>query len=414
MQRNTQRSIRSAFLSLAALSIFAVPLAAAQDLLLCTFNVYKLGAVDPKYDSPLEIADDEELPQRIQNIANVLAERQFDLICLQEVYSGDRGDAVIEDLVQALDTLHGRRYRYLLSEGIGQGLIPEAIAFLYDPQTVQPVLLESNGEFTDNIPIAGRDLVRSYWVAGDFDFTLIAAHLAWGNRDDRDAGYSKVAEILTDPLSFSDDEDIVIVGDFNRFGKGYSSVDFLDHDPGEFFVPNVQCFDPDVHEIKAVTVASITGLGIPDDEPQRLSTTVAQNRYAYDMVLFTPDVAEEYSAFDQPGTLGEHFGILYFDELGWPGHQPGAEQLAHDDLKEAYSDHRPLYLKFRTDTGTPDRPTDPSPGGAMFVGTAAGKRFHLRDCWTIRDSEITEEWATSAEAEADRRPCGICKPLDAP
>ncbi|MCB9848555.1 MAG: hypothetical protein H6814_09090 [Phycisphaeraceae bacterium] len=382
----------------------------ADVITICTFNVYKLGAVDPKYED-LEFGDGEEIPQRILNLADVLTVDRFDLICLQEVYAGARGEAVIDDLVQALDTRHGLRYRSLLSEHIGRGLMPEAIAFLYDPAVVRPLPVGSAGQKTENIPIPGRDLVKTAWVAGDFDFTLVAAHLAWGDEDDRDAGYRQIREILTDPASFSGDPDVLVLGDFNRFGKGFSSVDFLDHHPGEFFVPNIQFFDPAVHERKTVTKSSITGKGVPDDDPQLLSTTVAPNRYVYDMVLFTPDAAEEYTAGSAPGSLGVDFGIVYFDEPGRFGHQPGADSLGHNELKEAYSDHRPLFIRFFTDTGNADGETPTVAATTEFVGTQSGTRFHLPGCRTIRNSVITERWATAEDALADRRACGVCKPL---
>lgn len=381
----------------------------ADELTVCTFNVYKLGAVDEKYDD-VWAGMDEEIPERIQNLAAVLAEEEFDLISLQEVYSGERGHAVIQDLVQALDTFYGRRYDYVLSDYIGQGLIPEAIAFLYDPQTIEILPVTDDGDYTANIPVAGRDLVKTAWSSGDFDFTVIAAHLAWGSEDDRDDGYQTVGHILRNPLEYSEDPDVIVLGDFNRFGKGYSSVDYLDHAPGDFYAPNVQLFDPDVHELKSVTETVIADLGLGLGDPQLLSTTVAGNTYVYDMVLFTPDVTEEYTAGMAPGTLGQDFGILYFDEAGWAGHQSGAESMSHNSLKEAYSDHRPLYVRFATDRDEADLALD-DPTGVLFVGTASGRRFHLADCPTIRNSTITEEWSSESDAEADRRPCGVCKPL---
>jgi|GEM_PF-6821586 len=407
-----RRGIRSCFL--VAIGLLVTTAVRADDLLICSFNVYRLGAVDPKYEN-LQDADDEEIPERVQNLANVLATLDFDLICLQEVHAGERGHAVVGDLVHALDNLHDRRYRYVLSEAIGAGFnMTEAIAFLYNPDSIHPKEVRSDGALTDRIPIAGRDLVRSAWASGNFEFTMIAAHLAWGNADDRDAGYKAVEDILTGVTRVGDDPDVLVLGDFNRFGDNQNSVEHLDHDPGEFFVPNVQFFDPDVHEIERVTVASITGKGVPGDNPQRLSTTVAGNRYVYDMVLFTPDAAEEYVAGQTPGTLGEDFGIVYFDEAGWPGHQTGAEHLSHNDLKHAYSDHRPLWVRFRTDGAHADASgSDPLDlEVARFVGTEHGSRFHLRDCRTIRNSTLTRFWFEANDAEVERGACRVCRPLD--
>jgi len=88
-----------------------------------------------------------------------------------------------------------------MSDYIGQGLMAEAIAFMYDQNIVKPELLPGETSVVQNIEIPGRDLVRTQWEAGDFDFTLIAGHLAWSNEAHRDAGCAKVNEILwTRPL----------------------------------------------------------------------------------------------------------------------------------------------------------------------------------------------------------------------
>lgn len=394
--------------------VFLGASASGEEIEICTFNVYKLGAVAEKYDGTINPEND-EIPERVLHLASVLTERDFALICLQEVRAGAMGEAVIADLVRALDEFHDVRYDWMLSEHIGQGLIPEAIAFLYDPSRITPQPVNISGAYSDLLAIPGRDLVHTSWVAGEFDFTMFAAHLAWGSEADRDAGFLTVGLILSEPELFSEDPDVIVLGDFNRFGKGLRSADFLDHDPGDFYAPNAQFFDPDVHEIPRVTIDSIAGLGVPDDDPQRLSTTVAQNRYVYDMIMFSPDAAEEYSAGELPGTLGTDFGILYFDEAGWPGHQPGAEAMEHNDLKEAYSDHRPLWARFVIDAGDADtiiEEPEPAAEETLFVGTDSGRRFHLPTCWTIDESTITLEWTTLDDALADRRPCGVCKPED--
>ena len=294
--------------------------------------------------------------------------------------------------------------------------MPEAIAFIYDPEVVKPVLPTGHTSLAVNIEIPGRDLVRTQWVAGDFDFTLVSAHLAWGSESDRDAGYQEIESILSAsvPSDYSHDPDIIVLGDFNRFGKSYNSVDYLDYSPGKFLAPNVTIFDPLVHERKSVTVSSIQGKGIPNDDPQLVSTTVAKNRYVYDMFLLSTDVNEEYPGGDEHGVFGTDFGVICFDEVGAFGAQSGATSISsHNTLKNAYSDHRPLWMRFHTGTGDADATPeglDPIAVAVEFVGTASGKRFHLPGCRTIKNSQITERWPSREDALAERRPCGICKP----
>jgi hypothetical protein len=36
------------------------------------------------------------------------------------------------------------------------------------------------------------------------------------------------------------------------------------------------------------------------------------------------------------------------------GYQPGAEALTHEALKNAFPDHRPLWMRFKTNTNNYD------------------------------------------------------------
>lgn len=385
------------------------------ELLICTFNVYKLGSVDAKYRALEEDTDvTGDIPVRIRNLANVLAVGPFDLIVLQEVTEGIRGEWAVSDLVRDLNQRHGRHYSHFPSEGIGRGLMQEAIAFVYDPNTIQPQVLTGETSLTANIEIEGRDLARSQWRAGDFDFTLVAAHLAWGNEDDRDAGYEMIEDILKSPTpsTFSHDRDIIVLGDFNRFGNGYDSVKELAFVSSKFLAPNVTIFDPAFNTVEEAEDGSIAGTGITD--PQLLSTTVSDNNtFVYDMILITNDVAEEFTAGTGQATFGTDFGIIHFDEPNGVGFQSGADALVGNALKKAYSDHRPLWMRFRTDTGNLDN-TPSGPGSwdadVTYVGTQHGKRFHLPSCSAVRGRATPKKWTSRDQALSERGPCRRCKP----
>ena len=116
-----------------------------------------------------------------------------------------------------------------------------------------------------------------------------------------------------------------------------------------FRIPNVTIFDRDFSERKEVDDCSIEGMGIPDNDPQLLSTTVAQNTRVYDMIMFSADAGEEFPARLGEGRYGRDFGIVHFDQPNGFGFQEGADQLDHDAIKVAYSDHRPIWIRFRTD-----------------------------------------------------------------
>lgn len=315
---------------------------------LATFNVYKLGAVADKYR---EIKDwnaepEAAIPQRISNLASVIAVGGFHIVAIQEVRSGPKGYFAIKDLQRALHEKHGMNYRFFISDYIGMGLIPEAMAFLYRPHKARYKRMD--GLRSVRISLPGRDLVKTQWVSGKFDFTLISAHLAWGNETHRDAGYEKIKDIFDNPSSISSDPDIIVLGDFNRFGKGFESVKKLHYDSAKFLAPNITFFDPEFNSRKEVTQASISGKGVPGEDAQLVSTTTAGNKKVYDMILFSADSAEEFPPGSREAEYEKDFGIIHFDESGGFGYQSNADTLSHEALKSAYSDHRPLWIRFKT------------------------------------------------------------------
>ena len=286
--------------------------------------------------------------------------------------------------------------------------MPEAIGFLYRPSVLKPELLSGQDALTKIEEISGRDLVRTQWTAGDFDFTLYACHLAWSNEQDRIDGFQKVGEILSTPTPspYSTDPDIIFLGDFNRLGEGYEAVKAMNFDPTSHRAPNVTLFDPDFSEIEEVPSVWSDD---PDATPavaQHLSTTVADNRRVYDMVLFTPDVDEEFPGDEVTPKYNEDFGIIHFDEPGGFGYQQGVGNLDGNDVSRRYSDHRPVWMRFKTNAGKSDQ----TAGAALYVATRSGKKYHKPDCRYVRGHETPYRWQTAAEAAAQLHPCKSCKP----
>lgn len=390
---------------------------------ICTFNVYKLGSVDVKYTSLEEDGDEDNdsppvnfaIPERIQNLANVLAVGRFDMVVFQEVTDGQRGKMAMTDLTKVLRDKHNLNYQFFMSDYIGKGLINEAIAFIYDPKVIKPELLPGSTRLTELIEIPGRDMVKTQWEAGEFDFTLISAHLAWGNEAHRDAGYQEINEILHTPTpsQYSDDPDIIVLGDFNRFGDGCDSVKELNYDPACFLAPNITFFDAGFSTKKSVSKTSITGKGVPGDNKQLLSTTVAKNSYVYDMILISNDVKEEFPPGANQAVYGTDFGIIHFDEADGFGFQAGTDTLEHNDLKKAYSDHRPLWMRFKTNTIHADDPAGgvnlTQPAISKYVATKNGSHFHRPTCRYVQ-GKIYKSWDTRESAATESTPCGVCKP----
>lgn len=390
----------------------------ANHLYICSFNVYKLGSIEAKYDA-LEEDDDDDVapgvPERIKTLAKVLTVGAFDLIVLQEVTDGERGNWALTDLVAELKASHSLTYEFFLSPFIGMGLMREAMAFIYNPAVVKPQIISGTTSMVSLIEIPGRDLVRTQWLSGEFDFTLVSAHLAWGNESDRKAGDKKIHEILTTPApsAFSDDPDIIVLGDMNRFGLNFTFFDGVTYSDTQFLAPNICIFDPAFRTVKEVKASHIAGKGIPGDNPQLLSTTVAKNTFVYDMILFTPDADEEFPGTKNACVFGTDFGVICYDEKDAFGYQAGADTLGQNALKEAYSDHRPLWMRFKTNAGQRDTvgtgPAQPA-AASKFLATASGKKFHKPGCSTIQGKATPKEWTSREEASLTHGPCGVCKP----
>jgi len=328
---------------------------------ICSFNIYLFGKIVSKYANPtgpVPGATTRPVPQRITNLAKVLAVGRFDLIAIQEVEAGGPGLWALRDLANELSKLTKFDYTFFQSDYIGRGFrMRESIAFVFNPEVIQPCSLRG-GRLAKNIEIPGRDLVLTKWRSGDFDFGLVAAHLAWGNKEHRKLGYQKVEEILTSPASFLSDPDIIVLGDFNRFGDHQESVKELDYDHAHppWYAPNIIAFDPNFNQIKEVKDAASLPEGITD--PQLLSTTVAPNTMAYDIIFFTRDAMEEFPPGEGQPKYGTDYGILQYDEPNGFGSQERAVELDDNPdpnlLKEAYSDHRPVWIRFRTNAGHSD------------------------------------------------------------
>ena len=64
--------------------------------------------------------------------------------------------------------------------------------------------------------------------------------------------------------------------------------------------------------------------------------------------MFSVDAAEEFSPGNNQAKYVEDFGIIHFDETNCCGYQARAASLDHDSIRKADSDHRPLWMRFKT------------------------------------------------------------------
>jgi len=70
--------------------------------------------------------------------------------------------------------------------------------------------------------------------------------------------------------------------------------------------------------------------------------------------MLSIDATEEFPAGSNQAEYSKDFGIIHFDESNGFGFQTGADGLSHEELKKAYSDHRPRWIRFKTNTDNKD------------------------------------------------------------
>ena len=144
-------------------------------------------------------------------IARTLAD--YDFIAIVEL----RDEMVLKRTQKILSQM-GKLYDYEFSPAVGRGS-KERYAFLYRSKLVSVV---RHGELYPDAADGKDDFSRDpYWAtfrAGEFDFSVIAVHVIWGDRVGRRKAEVKA---LADVYRYvqeanGTEEDVLLVGDFNR------------------------------------------------------------------------------------------------------------------------------------------------------------------------------------------------------
>ena len=233
--------------------------------------------------------DDEELAA----ITDVLVE--YDFIAVVEL----RDETVLER-TQAMLSLMGREYNYVISEPVGRG-VKERYAFLFDSELVD--VIEPGELFPDPNDVFIREPYFATFRADKFDFTAIAVHVIWGKSvAQRRSELKELAEVFqkvqaSDPT----EQDVLLMGDFNRDPsdtKGYGPL---------LSIPTMEyLFElPEKSHIKDSSL--------------------------YDNIFFQGNYVTEFT--------GER-GIDRFDEMYFDNDD--------DAALKAVSDHRPVWAEFYT------------------------------------------------------------------
>ena len=230
----------------------------------------------------------------LMEIARTLAD--YDFIAIVEL----RDEAVLKRTQRILLQM-GAAYDYQFSPAVGRG-VKERYAFLYKKDLVSVV---SPGELYPDAADGKDDFSRDpYWAtfrAGEFDFSVIAVHVIWGDTvGPRKAEVRALADVYKYVQEANGTEDdVLLVGDFNRNPTDTETY----------------------HPIMAIP--SMTRLF---NFPQR---SHIRDTSLYDNIFFEENHVTEY--------LGKS-GIDRFDETDF-GNNDQAANLA-------VSDHRPVWAVF--------------------------------------------------------------------
>ncbi len=144
-------------------------------------------------------------------IAEILVD--YDFIAIVEL----RDEAVLERTQRILSQM-GAAYDYQFSPAVGRG-VKERYAFLYKPELVSVI---RPGELYPDAADGTDDFMRDpYWAtfrAGAFNFSVIAVHVVWGKTvGERKAEVKALANVYQYVQeSNGDEDDVLLVGDFNR------------------------------------------------------------------------------------------------------------------------------------------------------------------------------------------------------
>jgi len=190
------------------LSVFLSAFALAQDTItIASWNVWNLGA-------------DSDVADRAAVIA------QFDIVALQEIEAIGGLDRLLAQV--ELDT--GLDWERVVSTRVGEGNAAEYYAFLY--QTDRVAFVEcSSGVYPEPTPDDfSREPFFATFRAGSFDFTLITVHITWGLLASlRTAECQRLADVWQYVQDLDPNEnDLILMGDFNRDKPTHSAFDRLD------------------------------------------------------------------------------------------------------------------------------------------------------------------------------------------
>jgi endonuclease/exonuclease/phosphatase family metal-dependent hydrolase len=307
----------------------------ADSIKIGSFNIAELGNPNMQKD--------------FKTIARLINE--MDLIVLQEVRDIGGAEAVarIHSELNAIATTAYDSPLVIPKAGYGFKAV-EGYAFIYrNPVQLDDRFTPTHAFRYANHDIYGRIPAFVHFKAGTFDFVIAGVHLQWENTDRRKTEMADLKKWLIEfaGKSSTEERDLIIAGDMNRYGEISGVTDDVinrHQAPFDLFV--------DIDQLnKAYRLITLEFLPTPNTRFSLLdeqSTTVGAEKNLYDQIIISSGVFDEYATSST--VFGEHVGVVPFDrESPW-------DKKTHAEIKAAISDHRPIWAKFRINLADDDQP----------------------------------------------------------
>ena len=229
--------------------------------------------------------------------------RNFDIVAVQEIR--DASQTALPALKNAVNSIEGPQYDYIVGERLGRTISKEQYAYLYNTQKIELI----GTPYTYPEP-AGNDMFhREPYVSefkaknGNFDFVLITIHT---DPDTATQEINDLPKVVDDAKGrYQDEGDFIIAGDLNA---------------------DCSSFDEDSSSL----LRSSDYLWVINNN---IDTTTKATNCTYDRIIITTPAITDYTG---------NSGVFRFDE---------AYNLNYDSTI-AVSDHYPVYAEFWNNSDT--------------------------------------------------------------
>lgn len=236
----------------------------------------------------------EEVMQVLEKIV-----RNFDIVAIQEFR--DKSETTLPYFVDRINA-QGEQYGFVGSPRLGRTVSKEKYAFIYNKNTVY--YRDISFVYDDILDVFEREPFIAAFRSGDFDYTLVNIHT---KPDDATNEIHALADVIMyADERVSDDNDVIVLGDFNADGSYFSET---------------------------------TATGLRDSQylwivPDDFDTTVAKGNYTYDRIVVQKQNTEE----DFAGRVE----VFRFDTV----------YNLNEDFTKRVSDHYPVWALFYTNKDT--------------------------------------------------------------